>query len=157
LSLLKGIPLAYNRDLQEDKLYLFRAVERILGSLSGMTHLLGALRFDKEKMHKAASGSATWATDLAERLVARGAPFREAHESVGGLVADVERSGSSLSAGGADLSTHHPLLEAADAEVGDPLVGLRARSSPGGTSPERVADQAEALRSEAKSLGDLRR
>jgi argininosuccinate lyase len=157
LALIKGLPLAYNRDLQEDKLFMFRAVERTLGSIGGMTRLLGAIRLDKERMAAGASASATWATDLAERLVARGVPFRDAHEVVGELVRDLERTGRSLGDVGSELSSRHPLLEESDVGVADPLTCLRARESPGGTAPGRVAEQAAALRSAAESLGDLRR
>jgi argininosuccinate lyase len=157
LTLIKGLPLAYNRDLQEDKLFLFRALERILGSIGGMTRLLGAIRLDKEKLASAAAGSATWATDLAERLVDRGAPFREAHEVVGELVGELEATGRGLQEATGDLEARHPLLKESDAELADPLVCLRGRSSAGGTAPERVAEQAAALRKAAESLGDLRR
>ena len=156
LTLIKGTPLAYNRDLQEDKLFLFRSIERIVGSIRGMTSLLGALRLDKERMSAAASGSATWATDLAERLVARGAPFRDAHEAVGALVGHLEETGADLAGIAQELPKHHPLLSPDDAEVSDPLIGLRARRSPGGTAPERVLEQVRDLRAKAAALSGVR-
>jgi argininosuccinate lyase len=96
LALLKGLPLAYDRDLQEDKEYLFRAVDRVEGAVAAITALLGAIRLDKERMAEAAGGGAAWATDVAEALVLRGVPFRDAHEAVGRLVADLEQRGIEL-------------------------------------------------------------
>jgi argininosuccinate lyase len=147
LILLKGLPLAYDRDLQEDKEYVFRAFDRIEGSIVATTRLLGALRLDKDRMARAATGGAAWATDLAEALVGRGVPFREAHAATGALVADLEARGIELAdATEADLLEHHPSFTAADLAAADPLTTLRARTTPGGTAPERVDEQIRRLR-----------
>jgi argininosuccinate lyase len=147
LALLKGLPLAYDRDLQEDKEYVFRALDRIEGSIVAMTRLLGAIRLDKDRMARAATGGAAWATDLAEALVSRGVPFREAHEAVGGLVADLESRGLELAdATLEDLRRHHALFEEADLTAAEPVAGVRARTSLGGTAPERVDEQLLLLR-----------
>lgn len=142
LILLKGLPLAYDRDLQEDKEYVFTALDRVAASIEAMTGLLRAIRLDKDRMARAASGGAAWATDLAEALVSRGVPFRDAHEAVGGLVTDLEREGVALVDAPAELlARHHALLEPSDRDAADPFESIRARSSPGGSAPARVDDQ----------------
>jgi argininosuccinate lyase len=147
LALLKALPLAYDRDLQEDKEYVFRALDRVEGSVSAMTHLLGAIRLDKERMAQAAAGGASWATDLAEALVLRGVPFRDAHEAVGGLVADLEERGMELAAAPPSvLRDHHPLLAEVRAPAADPVAAIARRSGHGGPAPERVDEQIEQLR-----------
>jgi argininosuccinate lyase len=153
LTMLKGLPLAYDRDLQEDKDVLFRAVRRTRDALVGMIHVVRALRFDTERMATAATESATWATDLAEHLVSRGVPFRGAHEAVGRLVAALEDSSKMLGELSEDyLQSFHPLLEKDDAEVVDPVRALEARSGRGGTAPAAVAHQIERLRELASRL-----
>jgi argininosuccinate lyase len=92
LTTLKGLPLAYNSDLQEDKERVFDALDTIKPALDLMAKLWTALRFDRAAMRRAAGGFAL-ATDLAEYLVARGVPFREAHEIIGALVRETADSG----------------------------------------------------------------
>ena len=92
LTTLKGLPLAYNSDLQEDKERVFDALDTIKPALDLMAKLWIALRFDRAAMRRAAGGFAL-ATDLAEYLVARGVPFREAHEIIGALVRETADSG----------------------------------------------------------------
>ncbi|CAN5331621.1 argininosuccinate lyase [soil metagenome] len=154
LTLLKGLPLAYNRDLQEDKVALFSGAGRVRRGLEGMTALVGALSFDADRLAGAATGTTMWATDVAERLVARGVPFRTAHEVVGGLVADLERRGIGLGDAPVDLlKSHHGLLEPHDRNLADPQAGLTARSSAGGASPERVGEQLRRLEEAGEALG----
>ncbi len=148
LTMLKGLPLAYDRDLQEDKAIVFASVDRTAGCLEAMTKLMARLTFEIETMAAAASGGATWATDAAEALVAEGVPFREAHARAGKLVAEIE-------SGAADVSTE-------PAAVAGPVAGMRARRSHGGTAPERVAEQIAHLRSfltspESADSGDVRK
>ena len=146
LSLLKGLPLAYDRDLQEDKEIVFGAVDRIAGCLEGMAGMLAAVDFSADRMAAAAAGGSTWATDLAEALVGRGVPFRAAHEATGRLVASLEERGIDLSATDeAMLKQHHQSFEASDLTFADPRVGMTARRVPGGTAPHLVAEQAHAL------------
>jgi argininosuccinate lyase len=95
LTTLKGLPLAYNSDLQEDKERVFDALDTIKPALDLMAKLWTALRFDRAAMRRAAGGFAL-ATDLAEYLVARGVPFREAHEIIGALVRETADSGRTL-------------------------------------------------------------
>ena len=143
LAMLKGLPLAYGRDLQEDKGIVFAGFDRTIGCIGAMQGLLHSLSFDTERMAAAAGGGASWATDLAEILVKRGVPFRDAHEKVGALVAELERSGEILSA---DALARHG-FEPGDVEVLDVNPALDRRDSRGGPAPNRVREQIEQLRS----------
>ncbi len=87
LTMLKGLPMTYNRDLQEDKEALFDAVDTVKECVHILSEMAGHLKFNREKMLKAASGGFSTATDVAEYLVMKGVPFREAHKVVGRLVA----------------------------------------------------------------------
>jgi argininosuccinate lyase len=127
LTTLKGLPLAYNRDLQEDKEPLFDAVDQIrlgLGALGGM---LATTTFRTDRMATAADTPAAAATDLAELLVAGGMPFREAHGVVGGLVRRSLEEGLDLAA----LVSDEPSLGPEAAAV----------LEPGGAGPAPVAAQ----------------
>ncbi len=109
LTLLKGLPLAYDRDLQEDKGLVFAAVARTEVGLRAASRLVAALRFDRDALAAAAASGGAWATDLAERLVSRGVAFREAHEIVGKLVARLESERKDLGEVSADeLRSLHP-------------------------------------------------
>lgn len=153
LGLLKGLPLAYDRDLQEDKSIAPAAVERVARSVTGMTHLLNALRFDEDRMRQAAAEGAAWATDVAEALVGRGVPFRDAHGAAGRLVTTLEARGASLGELSVEeLKRHHPLFEAVDAELAEPAASLARRRARGGTAPERIIEQAETLGAGAAAL-----
>ncbi len=92
---MKGLPLAYDRDLQEDKEPMFDAFDTLALALPAVAQLMGGLRFDIERMREAASGSLL-ATDVAERLVRQGMPFREAHGAVGAMVATLEAQGRTI-------------------------------------------------------------
>ena len=147
LILLKGLPLAYDRDLQEDKAIAFKSVDNLVACVVATRLVLGAMTWDEPAMARAAASPGLWATDLAERLVARGVPFREAHEAVGKLVRTLESRELHLNDASEELlKEHHPALEMDDRDAGDPRAGLRARSSRGGTSPDRVAEQIDELR-----------
>jgi len=87
LTILKGLPTSYNRDLQEDKEALFDSVDTIRTTLDVFAAMLPDLRVNRERMESSANDSALLATDLAERLVTNGVPFRDAYEVVGKLVA----------------------------------------------------------------------
>lgn len=128
LALLKSLPLAYNRDLQEDKNFVFSAVERLSGCLEGMASLVASLEFDEQVLADAAGGGGAWATDAAEELVRRGVPFREAHERTAQRVAQGDTGND-----GGDVPW-------------EPLASVAARRSHGGTSAEEVAKQIERLR-----------
>ena len=143
LTTLKGLPLAYNRDLQEDKEPLFDAVDQVSLALSALTGMIATARFVPERMREAADAPAMAATDLAEFLVRAGTPFRDAHAIVGALVR------RSLSGEGAlvDLVRDEPLLGPEAAELVAPGVGVRMRTTPGGAGPRPVAVQIESFAS----------
>ncbi len=137
LATLKGLPLSYNRDLQEDKEPLFDAVDQVALALAAMTGLYGSLTFDVSRMQQAADTPYAAATDLAELLVERGMPFRDAHALVGGLVRDsLERHVPLV-----ELVTAHPDLGAEGAALLEPGRPVTRRTTPGGAGPEPVADQ----------------
>jgi argininosuccinate lyase len=139
LTLLKGQPLSYNKDLQEDKEPLFDSVDTLLVTLEVMAAMLPTLTFDRERGRAAAVANFALATDVADYLAKRGVPFREAHEAVGGLVARCEREGRTL----ADLSLEdyraaHPAFDDGVLAI-DLDAALAARNVPGGTGPAAVA------------------
>ena len=146
LGLITGLPLAYNRDLQEDKAIVFRAYDRTHACVRALGGLLGALSFDVEALQRAAASGGTWATDVAEALVKKGVPFREAHRAVGALVAHLESTGADVaSIDDATLAGFHPDLRATDIAVA-PGEAVVRRAGPGGPSPAEVAEQLSALR-----------
>lgn len=142
LVVLKGLPLAYNRDLQEDKEPLFDAVDTLAGSLAALSGLLGTARFDTAAMAAAADEPTAAAVDLAEFLVAGGMPFRSAHAVVGDLV----RRSLAGEAPLADLVAAAPDLGPDAARLLTPGAPVRRRTSPGGAGPDPVARQLTAAR-----------
>jgi argininosuccinate lyase len=147
LATLKGLPLAYDRDLQEDKEPVFDAVDTLLLVLPAMAGLVGTMRFNTERIAEAAAAGHALATDLAELLVRRGVPFREAHQVVGHLVVWCEVHDCELwQVSDADLARVSPLLTPDVREVLTVPGALAARSGFGGTAPDRVAEQLAALR-----------
>ena len=143
LGLQKGLPLAYNRDLQEDKRAVFAADDALGGALEALAGMVTAAEF-----HPPAPVAWVTALDLAEVLVARGVPFREAHEAVGSMVAALLAAGNTLGDVTAeDLNAVHPAFEPADLSRIDPAVSVAARATRGGGAFESVATQLEALRS----------
>ncbi|MBW3594596.1 MAG: argininosuccinate lyase [Actinobacteria bacterium] len=143
LTVLKGLPLAYNRDLQEDKAIVFRAHDATVGCIEAMTALVASITFDPTTMADAAMSGSTWATDLAEVLVTRGVPFRDAHEMVGRLVADLEGTGAAATA---SWLASHEGFQPEDVFVLDRREVVSRRGSRGGTAPNRVLEQIEQLR-----------
>jgi argininosuccinate lyase len=137
LATLKGLPLAYNRDLQEDKEPLFDAVDQVSLALSAMAGLLATLEVDRDRMQAAADTPYAAATDLAEHLVVGGTPFREAHAIVGTLVRDSIERGVPL----ADLVAAHPALGPDAVALLAPGVAVTRRVAPGGAGPAAVAVQ----------------
>jgi len=142
LTTLKGLPLSYNRDLQEDKEPLFDALDQVTLALAGLEGLLGTASFDLDRMQDAARGAGLAAVDLAEWLVAAGMPFRDAHGLVGTLVRESVERGVPL----AELVEAHPDFGELALEVLDAAAALRRRTTPGGTGPDAVAVQLERFR-----------
>lgn len=142
LATLKGLPLAYNRDLQEDKEPLFDALDQASLALSALSGLLASARLDLDRMQDVADAAGSAAVDLAEWLVERGMPFRDAHGVVGGLVkASIER-GVPMS----ELVVAHPDLGEEAAVLLEPGVAATRRTTPGGGGPGPVAEQMERFR-----------
>jgi argininosuccinate lyase len=137
LTTLKGLPLAYNRDLQEDKEPLFDSVRQVGLALTAVTGMIATATFDLDRMRSAADAEVMAATDLAEHLVAGGTPFREAHATVGALVRRALESGTSL----AELVAGE--LGAEAAALVAPGVGVTRRTSPGGAGPAALGPQLE--------------
>jgi argininosuccinate lyase len=147
LATLKGLPLSYNRDLQEDKEPLFDSVEQVGLILDAMTGMYATATWNTETMELAADGPTVAAVDLAELLVKRGVPFRTAHAIVGGLVAESLSSASSFET----LVRAHPELGDEGAALLASGVAVTNRLTPGGAGPQQVAEQLARLR---RSLDD---
>ena len=146
LVTLKGLPLAYDRDLQEDKEPAFDAVEQLLLVLPALAGLVATMTVDAERLAAAAPEGFALATDVAEWLVRTGVPFREAHEVAGDVVRFCETHGKELTdLDDADLASVDPRLTPEVRSVLDVPGALRSRSAHGGTSPDRVAEQLAAL------------
>ncbi|HEX5414913.1 MAG TPA: argininosuccinate lyase [Chloroflexota bacterium] len=139
LVTIKGLPLAYNRDLQEDKEPLFDAIDTLLPCLTLTAGMLRSARVHRERLAEAAGAGFSLATDVADYLVARGVPFREAHHIVGQLVQRCLALGCDLA--GLPLEEYRQLSPLFDPDVLEITVwtSVRARDIPGGTAPERVA------------------
>jgi argininosuccinate lyase len=147
LTTLKGLPLAYDRDLQEDKEPVFDAVDTLLTVLPAMAGLVSTLRFHTKRLAETAAAGHALATDLAELLVRRGHPFRQAHEVVGHLVVWCQVHDCELAdVSDEDLAKISPLLTPDVREVLTVEGALAARSMRGGTAPARVAEQLERVR-----------
>lgn len=146
LTTLKGQPLAYNRDNQEDKAYVIGAASVVLPTLRIFAAMVPALKFNIEHMRAQASGGFSLATDVADYLVKRGLPFREAHAVVGALVRECEARGCELSELPLDVyRAASPLFEMDITEL-TVDAALAARDIPGGTAPRQVRMAAAALR-----------
>jgi argininosuccinate lyase len=142
LVTLKGLPLAYDRDLQEDKEPAFDAVEQLLLVLPALAGLVRTMTVDTARLTAAAPEGFALATDVAEWLVRTGVPFREAHGVAGAVVAYCERAGKELTdLTDAELAAVDARLTPDARSVLDVPGALRARSAAGGTAPDRVAEQ----------------
>jgi argininosuccinate lyase len=135
LTTLKGLPLAYNRDLQEDKEGLFDSVDQVNLAVAALTGMIATATFIPAAMQAAADSDVTAATDLAEYLVRAGTPFRDAHAIVGQLV----RRHLAGEGGLAELAAAE--IDADAAALVGPGVGVRQRTSPGAAGPQAIAAQ----------------
>jgi argininosuccinate lyase len=142
LTVLKGLPFAYNRDLQEDKEGAFDAVDTLLLVLPAMTGSVATLTFDVDRMAASAPQGFALATDIAEWLVKQGVPFREAHEVAGGCVRRAEARGVELwDLSDDELRSISDHLSPAVRSVLTVRGALESRSAYGGTAPVRVREQ----------------
>ena len=159
LTTLKGLPFAYNRDLQEDKEPLFDSIDTVLLVLPAVTGMVATTDFDREKMALAAPLGFSLATEIADYLVRAHVPFAHAHEAAGKCVALCESSGRQLhQLTDAELVHIHPSLLPDVREVLTVHGALASRTTIGGTSPQSFAQQIESLKStvqaDEKKFGD---
>jgi argininosuccinate lyase len=142
LILEKGLCLGYGRDLQEDKRPILDAMESVSVSLLALTGAIATAEFRREKLQAALEGGHICATDLAEYLVAKGVPFREAHHLVGGLVREAERLNCTLRDLPPDIlaAAHPALIATAAADVLDPKKSVEQRQVFGGPAKVRVLE-----------------
>ena len=153
LVTLKGLPLGYSKDLQEDKEPLFDAVDALLAMLAVLPEMLRTARFDGERMLGAAGGFAL-ATELADFLAGRGVPFREAHHAVGRLVRHCEELGVGLEeVPPAELAAAHPALAELPPELLTPWGSVANKKSAGSTSQYSVRSQLKRAKSFLKAGG----
>jgi len=131
MTMLKALPLAYNKDMQEDKEAVFDASDTTGGSLEIMARLVPEITFDKERMLDAASDPSLAATDLADRMVREGMPFRQAHSRVGKIMRALEE---------------RKPVEQAGLVLPSPEEMVESRGHIGGTSRKRVSEQIQAAR-----------
>jgi argininosuccinate lyase len=148
----KGLPLAYNRDLQEDKAAVIAARDTLLPSLVIFSGMLPALRFNLDRMRDAAGASFALATDIADYLVQRGMPFREAHGIVGGLVREADARACELDELPFEVYQGASQLFAPDVLEVSVESSIASRNVPGGTAPNRVREAADALRQALKEV-----
>jgi argininosuccinate lyase len=153
LTTLKGLPLAYNRDLQEDKEPVFDSVDTLEVLLPALTGMVATLEFDTDRMAELAPQGFSLATDVAEWLVRQGVPFREAHELAGACVRRCEQLGVEL-----DELTEEQLAAISThltPQVRDVLTvegSVASRDGRGGTAPVRVAEQLQELAAEVERM-----
>jgi argininosuccinate lyase len=154
LTVLKGLPLSYNRDLQEDKHFVFDSTDTVVSSLRTMGGFLSALSFNRERMAEAADRDLTLlATDLADILVARGMPFRRAHEVVGEVVHYCLEHDKRIQ----DLTDHElwkfcDLFPKGTAEQLSVHQSVHQKKAIGGTSPKNVATQVGVLKKQVTQI-----
>ncbi|MDX2119421.1 MAG: argininosuccinate lyase [Planctomycetota bacterium] len=147
LATMKGLPLAYNKDLQEDKEPLFDAMEQLSLCLQVVPRVLDGMKVRREVCHEAALDGFANATELADYLVGKGVPFRDAHDAVGRLVRLALERGTRLE--GLALADMQAVCPAISADVGESLkiqTGLKRREVFGGTGPHAVATALAAAR-----------
>ena len=143
---LKGLPLTYNRDLQEDKEALFDTVDTLLPTLEAFQGMLAGVRFDTERMRSAAGSGYVLATDLADYLVKKGTPFREAHGAVSRLTRYALEQGKGFEK--LALDEYKRFSDRFEQDVFEITIesAVAGRDVPGGTAPGRVQAALEAAR-----------
>ena len=147
LTTLKGLPMTYNRDLQEDKEPVFDSARTVIGSLEVMAGLMQGLQFQERPMKEAVKDRFLTATDLADYLAMKEVPFREAHEITGRIVAVCVEKGCGLDELSLDeMKQHCDLIEKDVFTVLTADASVSRRDNPGGTAPERVRSAMEEAR-----------
>jgi argininosuccinate lyase len=150
-TVVKGLPLAYNKDLQETQEPLYDAVETVVASLDVARGLIETTEFDRQRMRAAIDEGHLVATELADYLVGKGVPFREAHDVAGHLVRTAEARGVELAALSLDeLRAAHPSFDASVYDWLDPARAVDRRDHVGGPARERVVAEIDRI---ARELG----
>jgi argininosuccinate lyase len=157
LTMLKGLPFAYNRDLQEDKEPLFDSIDTLLLVLPAVTGMIATTDFDREKMALAAPMGFSLATEIADYLAKKNVPFAHAHEAAGKCVAICEETDRQLhQLTDEEFATIHPELDGGVREVLTVQGALNSRTTSGGTAPALVAQQIkEALQANIKTQQEI--
>ncbi len=150
---MKGLPMTYNRDMQEDKMPLFDAADQLAGSLAMMSAVIDSTSLNADKPAAAAAESWVVATDLAEALARAGTPFHDAHQIVGRFVLESVRAGKKPADWTAEeMQRFAPEFTGDFAKLLDPHEGMKSRDLPGGTGSHAVA---QALAAARQRLGDM--
>lgn len=151
LTTMKGLPLTYNRDMQEDKEPVFDTIDTVSMSLRVITEMLPEIKFNKERMKEACGSGYTTATDIAEYLVKKGVPFRNAHEITGKIVLYCIEKGKNLNELSIkELKKFSPKIEKDLYAILTPEGSIEAKSSYGSTSKKSVKEQIRMLRKRLK-------
>lgn len=141
LTTMKSLPLAYNKDMQEDKEAIFDAVDTVNMCLPVFTKMIAAMKLKTDNMYKAAQGGFTNATDMADYLVKKGLPFRSAHEVIGNMVLYCIQNNKSIDQLSMDeFARFSPLIQSDIYKEVSLETCVRERKVPGGPSPESVSD-----------------
>jgi argininosuccinate lyase len=152
MTALKGLPMAYNRDLQEDKEPLFDSVDTVSASLEVLAKMTSKLRFNRQRMREAATAGFTLATEMADYLAAKGLPFREAHEVVGRIVRHcIERNRRIEELGVEELRQFSPSFGPDVKAWLDPAAAIERRQVFGGTAVQNVLQQIRELKAQLRS------
>jgi argininosuccinate lyase len=153
LTALKGLPSGYQRDLQEDKEPVFEAHDQALGMLQVAAGAVAATKPNEARLREAAGDPGLLATELADYLVGKGLPFREAHEAVGRIVLEAERRGQSWAAFPLEKLKSFSAAFGSDANAALTLdAALAAKAVPGGTAPEKVRAAIESSRARLAAI-----
>jgi argininosuccinate lyase len=153
LSLMKGLPAGYQKDLQEDKEAVFDAADTALASLAVMAGVVAGLRLNREAM-RAGVSEEMMAAALAVALAREGSPFRKAHSIVGAIVAEAQRDGIAVRAAAVRvLPAHSPAVATQLDAIFDPLQAIRAKAARGGTAPDAVRASLDAALARLQGRG----
>ena len=154
LTLMKGLPLTYNRDMQEDKSILFESIDTTMSCLSLMPRMLSTMSLNKDNAASVASSSFSTATDLAEYLSKKGMPFRTSHHVVGDIVKFCEKKSIQLKdLSIEDLRNFSDLIEPDIHKVLDPVTSVKSRNGVGETAPKSVKRESTAILKRLKKFG----
>ena len=155
LIMLKGTPLTYNRDFQEDKRSLWRSCDTVKLMLDVLPHILAGVSIDREAAERGFEDGYIFATDVAEHLVEQGVPFRKSHEIVGGLVGwCIKQKRSLTSLTPEEWREHVPQAKSELPSLLTPEISVSRRDTFGGTSPNQVSGQIERGRGKLRLIAD---